>query len=298
MAKDAHKAVLNCLIAAIEKTGLLPWKKTWRGKMRYNRNTKSNSVYRGINQFVTTMVGMANSYNSPYWLTYKQAQELGGTVKRGEKGTPIVYWCFKETLQENGEVKKSGFPICYTVFNLDQTDKVKLPKHVLEQVETDKAGNIEFSPIAEAETIVANMRNRPEIIHGGTVACYSPKRDKVCMPKPETFEKEEAYYSTLFHELGHATGHRDRLNRKEIVELDGFGSHNYSKEELVAEMTAAFLCGDCGIVQEVVENSAAYIKHWLKALEDHPKMLVEAASKAQKAADYILGEKEQEEETE
>ena len=131
----------------------------------------------------------------------------------------------------------------------------------------------------------------PEVIHQGGRACYSPGLDRVTMPKPELFDKPELYYSTLFHELAHSTGHRSRLDRNTIGRLAAFGSHNYSKEELVAEMGAAFLAGHCGISPATIDNSAAYLDGWLHVLKQpkNRKLLVHAAAAAQKAADYILG---------
>ena len=135
------------------------------------------------------------------------------------------------------------------------------------------------------------MPNVPEITHQSQPACYSPLLDVVNMPRPESFDTPENYYSTLFHELTHSTGHESRLNRKGITDPVRFGSHSYSKEELIAEMGSAFLSGHCGIEDRILDNSAAYINGWLGRLRNDPKLVVMAAAKAQKSSDYIQGVK-------
>ena len=143
-------------------------------------------------------------------------------------------------------------------------------------------------PVLAAQATVRAMPNPPGIVHGYTGAAYSPRTDIVRMPKPERFESSEAYHSTLFHELTHSTGHSDRLGRNLDTELATFGSPDYSREELVAEMGAAFLCGETGILEPCIDRSSAYIAGWLKALKNDRKLVVTAAAQAQKAADYIL----------
>ena len=167
------------------------------------------------------------------------------------------------------------------VFNVDQCEDVDAPAIELPENE--------FRPIDRCVSVVEEMPKRPEIRHGESRAYYRPSADLVNMPVPESFESAEGYYSTLFHELTHSTGHRSRLNREEIRESHGFGSTCYSREELVAEFGAAFLDGYCGIESATIENSAAYISGWLGRLRKDPKLIVQAASKAQRAADFILG---------
>jgi antirestriction protein ArdC len=131
------------------------------------------------------------------------------------------------------------------------------------------------------------MQNKPRINHGGDRAFYAPLYDKVQLPIPEAFKKPEEYYSTAFHELVHSTGHQSRLNRKKIVETNNFGSHDYSKEELVAELGSAFLCAECDIVDRVIDNSTAYVSGWMEKLEKNPKWIILASAKAEKAYSYI-----------
>jgi antirestriction protein ArdC len=148
----------------------------------------------------------------------------------------------------------------------------------------------EFTPIECCEQIVAGYKGAPEVTHGHTKAAYRPSADEVIMPSAERFHSNEEYYSTLFHEFTHSTGHKSRLARKGIVDADAsFGDDKYGREELVAEMGAAFLCGHAGIEASTIDNSASYLAGWLKVIKGDPKLIVQAAGAAQKAADLILG---------
>jgi len=173
----------------------------------------------------------------------------------------------------------------YTVFNVEQCENIPASKiPALDDICLE-----DKNPIAEAERLIADMPNAPRIEHGGNRACYAPALDIVRMPEFEQFVTAEGYYEVMFHEIGHSTGHPSRLNRPEIVNVKPFGSEDYSKEELVAEMTAAYLCGVTGIEKATIENSAAYIQGWLRKLKDDRTLVVLAAAAAQKAADYIQG---------
>ena len=254
------------------REGCVPWHLPWKKKFELQRNLKSGTIYKGINTFLTLM----EEYNSPYWLTFKQVQEMGGKVKSKERATPIVFWKFinKED-EETGEDK--SFPLLryYTVFNVVQCDNIKgLPKIDYKV--------IDFNPIEKAELIISNMVNRPPIKYQKQKAYYNPNLDTVNMPLKESFNNEEEYYSTLFHEIVHSTGHKARLNRKD-------SSHNsYSKEELIAEIGSSFLCAEAGITK-TFDNSAAYINEWLKKLGSDHRLIIQASSAAQKAVEYILG---------
>jgi antirestriction protein ArdC len=174
------------------------------------------------------------------------------------------------------------------VFNAEQVDGIeaKLPKAEPRAV---------VEPIAAAEAIVAGMPNAPKISLRGSQPCYRPKADEVEVPERDRFESAEEFYSTMFHELAHATGHESRLNRPEVTGTICFGSDDYSSEELVAEMAATFLSGRAGIESKTIENSAAYLDHWRRKISEDPKLVVTAAARAQKAADYVLGENAKEE---
>ena len=271
-----YQMITDRILAEMEK-GVIPWRKPWRGTdAPLNLISKKN--YRGINTFLLSCAG----FGSPYWLSYKQAKQKGGQVKKGEQGYPVVFWKFLEFDKEDpdtGEIKKKRFPMLryYTVFNAEQCEGIKLPP-------THEENGTPFEPIETAQTIADNFPGAPPVEHGGGRACYSPSKDVIRMPPQDDFESPEEYYCALFHEQSHSTGHKSRLNRN--ME-NGFGSHDYSKEELVAEFAAAFLCGISGIEKETLKNSAAYIQNWATKLKSNPKWAVCAAAAGQKAADHI-----------
>jgi antirestriction protein ArdC len=228
-------------------------------------------------------------YESPYWLTFKQAKQLSGSVKKGEKSMPVVFWKWNEVEDaESGKPKQVPILRYYNVFNLAQCELPEAKQPPALEVETH-----DFSPIDACESLVREMPKAPAIKHDTVSAFYRPSSDQVHMPPAERFEKPGEYYSTLFHELTHATGHESRLHRDGICEVSPFGSRTYSKEELIAEMGAAFLCGHCGIEDTTIDNSAAYIQGWLKKLRGDSRLVVHAAAAAQKAADFILGRKDE-----
>jgi antirestriction protein ArdC len=277
MGNKVYEIITEKIIEKLER-GEVPWHQPWIGG--YPKNLMSKKEYRGINVF---LLG-CQRYSSPYWVSYKQAQELGGNVRKGQHGTMVVFWKQLNIKDKDTEEERTiPFLRYYIVFNLDQCegiDEKRIPQ-------TDIRQN--FQPIDACEQVVNGMQKRPDIRFEEPRAYYNPRGDFVNMPNKETFHKEEFFYAVLFHELGHSTGHEKRLHRKDQGDWSPFGSQDYSKEELVAEMTAAFLCGTCQIENTTIDNSAAYIKSWLKKLKDDPKMVVLAAAQAQRASDYILG---------
>jgi antirestriction protein ArdC len=282
MKVDPYQVITDRVITLLEQ-GIIPWQKSWHGGELMPRNLASGREYRGVNVFLLH----AMSYASPFWLTFNQAKELGGTVRRGEKACPVVFWKWLES-EEDGERKRVPLLRYYSVFNVCQCDGIR-PDKIPPLTVTRR----QHSPITEAERIVAAMPKCPEIRSGLDRAFYSPAGDFVGMPAPGQFQSGEDFYSVLFHELTHSTGHESRLNRKGVCGTEGewsaFGSTPYAKEELVAEMGAAFLCGQAGIVERTLENSAAYVGSWLQRLKEDRRLVVHAAAQAQKAADYILG---------
>ena len=276
--------VINSRIMELLQRGTVPWRKTWHSESNMPKNLLSGKEYRGVNVFMLA----CQEYSSPYWLTFKQCQDKGGHVRKGEKSMPVVFWKWinrrdADDVDQEEIVCKGKVPLLryYNVFNLDQLEGITAPP-------LPEATTSPFSPHHRAQEIIAGMPLPPDIRHGGNKACYSPMLDYVKLPIPEAFESPEEYYSTAFHELIHSTGHASRVGRKGILEPSYFGSHEYSKEELAAEMGAAFLCGHAGVEQKTLENSAAYIAGWLKALKNDRTLLVHAAAQAQKASDYIL----------
>jgi len=281
---SVYEQITERIVALLEK-GTVPWRKPWKANSGLPRNLVSKKAYRGIN----VLLLHAMSYESPFWLTFRQAMELGGSVRKGEKACPVVFWKQHEVEdKETGEKEKIPMMRFYYVFNVAQCDGLK---NIPAPVETP------FSAPTKPEEIVAFMPKRPEIKHGMRKAFYSPGEDIIAMPDRERFDDEAGYYATLYHEMTHSTGHRSRLNRPTLTESEGFGSNPYCKEELIAEMGAAFLCGQAGIAERTEENSAAYIQNWLEALKNDKSLIVQAAGQAQKAADFILGIKHEEQAT-
>lgn len=222
-------------------------------------------------------------------MTFNQVRAKGGRVKKDSKSQIIIFWSFiKKELNEidtaTGKNKQKQYAILkyHRVFNVEQCEGLKLP----EEQDAIK----DFNKIQECENIVNSYTSRPEIRHGIARAYYSPQGDFINMPQQVSFYSEEEYYSTLFHELVHSTGHKDRLDRDDI-QAGAFGDANYSREELTAEIGTAFLCTMAGIDSVTIENSQAYINSWIKALENDEKMIVLASGRAQKAVDYMLGVK-------
>lgn len=277
MAKiSAYEKVTQIIIDKLEQ-GVVPWQKPWVGGLP--KNLKTKKPYRGINMLVL----MAQDYSCPYWATFNQIKDLGGTVKKGEHGTPIVFWgsvnAKTETEDGDEDGRKISYCKAYTVFNLEQTT-LEIPVEELEKEEDDACEG--------AEKVYAHMPHAPTLIHGGGRAYYRPATDSVQLPEQKSFVSKNKYYSTQYHELVHSTGHSSRVG----CELNtNMRSDSYSKEELIAEFGAAFLCCHANVTNEkTIENSAAYIGSWLQRIREDKKLLVSAASQAQKAVDYILGE--------
>jgi antirestriction protein ArdC len=269
--------ITNKIIEKLEQ-GVIPWHKPWSTGGRPS-NLTSKALYRGINVLLLSMQG----YASPCWVTFKQAQELGGNIKTGEKGTPVIFWNVqsKKVLNRSGDVEERKIPFMryYTVFNLAQTEGIETPE------DPDAKP---FLPILSCEEIVKNMPGIPVIEHGRAKASYGRSADVVYMPPPESFKSDVTYYSVLFHELVHSTGHAKRLGRKGIVNQPEFGSDDYMNEELVAEIGAGFLSSYAGIADETLDDSAAYISLWLARLKANKNLIITSAQKAQRAVDFIL----------
>lgn len=297
--KDVYQIVTDRIVEALEG-GIIPWRRPWKrlsnGGLGFPTSVATGKPYHGVNVWLLALTADAMGYASHLWLTFNQAKKLGGRVRKGEKGTQVVFWKVvkKDEADSAGVVreKKMFFLRYYTVFNVEQCDDLPekftpLPDEIEESEE--------LADIEMCASIVAEMPGRPTIKHGGDRACYFLGLDKIHMPAKKQFGTMEAYYATLFHELVHSTGAKHRLARHNEDEYKPhiFGSPNYSREELVAETGSAMLCALTGIdLPEIQENEAAYIGNWMKALKADPRAVIVAAGRGMKAADYILGEHE------
>ena len=285
-------------ITELLKQGVVPWQKPWQAHVGPPRNGASGRFYRGLNIFMLSYAG----FDSPWWFTPRQVNDLDGHIVKGERVSWVSFfkpWLPKgeqgeatEDVGGGGETSTRRRPAiivrAYRVVNLDQCTGPGIDRF-REKHPVERPAQNDNNPIAGCEQIVAGMPNPPAIRHGGNRACYWPGIDQINMPKRETFVSSEAYYATTFHELTHSTGHPDRLNRKTLVAGAPFRSPTYTREELCAEMGAAFLCATAGIDDPTIENSASYLQAWLKYLGSDPKALLVAGAQAQKAADYVLG---------
>lgn len=288
MKQTIYEIVTNKIIESLDK-GVAPWCKPWTGSVPQNYVT--GHEYRGINTVITRASLICDGYKDPRFLTYKQCEALGGKVKKGSKALPIVFWkMFKKEVENKKTGKKETevgmFASYYSVFNVEQCE---LPD--LKPLKTNESRAID--PIAEAAALVDAYATREGlgIEHSSVIgACYSPAKDTVYMPHMEQFVSSEAYYSTMFHELTHSTGNPKRLDR-DIKNL--FGSHKYSKEELVAELGAAMTMASLGLNHDI-EQSASYCQSWLNALQNDRKMIVFASQQASKACALILGDAQEE----
>lgn len=277
--QNVAQVITDQIISELEK-GAAPWVKPWKslrgipGKGR-PYNPVSRTVYRGANFFWLSMQG----YEMPWFITYKQAKALGGHVKAGEKGRPVVYWNIqkKGVIGENGEVseKSSAFLKSYTVFHVSQCEGITLP-------EMPKEPEPSFNSVDEVMALIDRLALKGGLNHGGDEAYFMPSRDQINMPPMAAFPDSGSYHATLLHEAVHATGHKSRLDR---LTPAAFASEEYAFEELVAELGAAMLCQFCGINGDL--RHAGYIGSWLKGLRGDKSFILKAASKAQSAMDWL-----------
>lgn len=286
---NLYEQITNRIVEHLER-GVVPWKSPYFSKTGFPKNFVSQKEYRGINVLLLA----SQRFISPFFLTFLQAKELGGSVRKGERGHLVVkYGTYAKEDETKAEEKteKRGYLKAYTVFHSSQVDGIDFPtpEALPDLSETEKTDR--------ARSIIEGMPKQPAITGGSAVPCYRPASDSVHMPEKRYFVGEEAYYSTLFHELAHSTGHASRLARKSLLQNTGINSTGdtarkiYAEEELVAEMAASFLNAEAGILEEEIENSAAYIKGWSEAFrrKEAQSWVVRAASEGQKAADFILG---------
>ena len=295
-----YQTVTDRIVKSLEQ-GVIPWEKPWQAPTYAGgsvpRNFRTGKPYRGVN----VMLLWSAPYSAPFWLTYKQAQEMGGSVRKGETGTQIVFYKqfagkkdgaepaeeqpTSSQPEEGNSSKRSPYMLTsYTVFNVEQCDGLKLPE-LLAAGEPDIVAED-----AACEALVKAWHGKPAIERLSPTeyrACYRPLTDTVHMPARHRFIEPSLYYSTLFHELVHSTGHESRLKRTFGA---AFGDDLYSREELIAETGAAFLCAIAGIANTHSErNTTAYLQSWIGKLQADNRLVLQAAAAAQKAVDLITG---------
>ena len=284
---DVYSRVTNKIVADLER-GNLTWLQPWQSGHQAGPVSRplraGGKAYRGVNVLMLWAAAMEKGYSCPLWLTYKQAAELGGQVRKGEHGSLVVYAdkITKTGTDDNGADVEIKIPFMkgYTVFNAEQIDS--LPGHFYATV---APLNTAINRLESVEQFFTSTK--ATIQHGGNRAFYSPTPDLVQMPEFQTFRDGESYYATLAHEMTHWIRHESRLNRD--LGRKRFADAGYAMEELVAEIGAAFLCADLGITPETRDDHAAYIQSWLTVLKDDKRAIFTAASHAQKAADYLHG---------
>jgi antirestriction protein ArdC len=286
--RDMHREITDKILAQL-KTGVAPWRKPWSERVGAHgsvmpRNAVTGRFYSGANVLLLWGVAEVEGYSNPRWLTFKQAKAAGGTVKKGEHGCAVIFVkrIIVKDKKDPDAHKAIGFLKAYTVFNVSQCEG--LPDSVLGLGEPRQHGPVNpDGRDADLDAFVAATEIRVEVGRGARAA-YAPALDRIVMPAFESFVGTHAFYSTLFHEMGHATGHKDRLNR----DLTGkFGDRSYAAEELIAELTAAFVCAEWGI--DMGEAPAAYIDHWVSLLSQKETAIVTAASAASKAVEWLRG---------
>jgi antirestriction protein ArdC len=269
--RNIYQEVTDRIINALEQE-MVPWQRPWADGNGMPHNLSTDRYYRGINVPLLWCSQFDRGFESDRWLTLRQANTLGARVKKGSKGTAIIFWKTRTIRVEGADEPEATIPVArvYSVFNEDQIDGLPV---------RDKPV-AEWDPHVEAEKLM----DRATVVHGGDRAFYAPNSDIIQLPPVEAFTDQGAYYSTALHELTHWTGHSSRLDR---LKKGSTGGTDYAQEELVAEMGAAFLCAQLGIGGKL--QHPEYIGHWLKVLKEDNRSVFRASSAAQKAVDYIVG---------
>jgi antirestriction protein ArdC len=286
MRTDVYQRITDQIVCELEQ-GVRPWMKPWNAEHaagRITRPLRGNGIpYQGINVLMLWSAAMEKGYAAPIWMTYRQAQELGAHVRKGEEGSLVVYAdkiIRTETDAETGEEAERAIPFMkgYTVFNVEQIEG--LPEHYYgkPQARTETVQRIERAEAFFAATGAT-------VVHGGSRACYVPSTDNIHMPCIDFFRDAESYYATLSHEAVHRTRHPSRLNRD--FGRKRFGDEGYAMEELTAELGSAFLCADLELTPEVRDDHASYIQSWIKVLKNDKRAIFTASSHAQRAADFL-----------
>jgi antirestriction protein ArdC len=286
-ADDVYQAVTDRMVRALEQ-GVVPWRVPWTQSGR-PRSMSTGSPYRGVNTWLLSLASHEHGWRSPWFGTYRQIQEQGGQVRKGERATLVTFWKKLEIRERDtgtGETTSRSVPMLrrFAVFNADQADGLPARFHPEPGAER---------PIARPQAVLdgyIGQHGAPRLIHDVEgQAFYNPATDEIHLPTLTGHRRPEHYYATAFHEAAHSTGHPSRLSRTGVTSRDAtFGSHEYGREELVAQMSASMLCAETGIdTDEIFENSAAYIGSWLQTIKGDPRIVVSSATAAQRATDLI-----------
>jgi len=274
-----YESVTDRIVKALESQ-VVPWRRPWDIEYALPVNAQTQRPYRGVNVF---LLSLAN-YRDHRWLTFKQVKERGGRVRLGEKATVVVFWKRWRPQDADDEPNQQReIPVLrqFFVFNAEQCEELDLP-------ELDRRSQLRHERLERAEQAIQSMPNPPLIRRTGNSAWYRPGTDVVQVPPLGTFRSTDTFYATLFHELAHSTGHERRLGRPAVISRSEFGSRDYSREELVAELSAAFCCAHLGIDDSVITDAASYLQGWLTVLRSDARAIVTASAQAQRATDYIL----------
>ncbi|MFC1040770.1 ArdC family protein [Pasteurella multocida] len=296
---DLHQHVTDRIIAALE-SGTAPWLKPWTNAgshLALPRNAVSNRYYNGVNVLLLWLAAAEKGYRQSKWITMKAANELGGHVRKGEKATLVVNYnpVEKEKLDKDGnvvvddegnpEMVHFAFIKTHYLFNIEQCENLPAQYYELDD-KAESEPEVQYREFAEIRQIIEGIDLKVEIKPSNR-AYYRPSTDVVVMPEMKQFNSEADFYSVLLHEMTHATGHKNRLNREGITSGKAkFGNDIYAFEELVAEMGGAFLCAHLGF--DTVPQNASYIASWIKVLKEDKRAIFRAAGKAREASDYML----------
>jgi antirestriction protein ArdC len=277
---DNDQAITNKIIELLESGNTFPWQKPWSSPLG-ELNALTGKAYQGGNLWILALSRLQNDFQSSLWIGMKQGNKLGLKLNKGSKATYIQLFS-PPVLNENGEAEKKGFWMWKPIFNLEQFSETAKAKNSIQEIIAKYSNKFPVEPSAELENLLS--KHNPEVVYGGSKACYSPTFDKISMPLPADFHTKEGFAATLLHELAHWTGHSSRLNR----DMTGrFGTPDYAYEELVAELSSAQLCGRLGINPQI-ENHASYIASWLTKLKNDKSFFLKAAKDSQKVVDFLI----------
>ena len=283
---DIYQQLTDRIIEKL-KEGTIPWKKPWKSlAVAMPQNFLTKHKYRGANFWNLLFEDRV----TPYWLTFKQIKQLGGKVKKGQKGMPLIFW---KMIVGEKDGKEYSYPIAkrYYVWNLEQTDIM----NPIEQMSIETYADRDEVDITNIELFIKTIKDKVAPYEHSMVeqAYYNPNTDSIMMPDKKRFDFAEPYYATLFHEMGHSTGHKSRLNRTNFSYPKG--SPEYAREELVAELVSCFLCETVWIVNDTIDNAASYINSWIKVLQNDNRIIYDAMKDAFKVLEYLkLVESDQE----